>query len=115
MRLSRFACGAATQAKSRRATIHAAFTSLLLRSDCSDRMKRLGGVTMIGTKGPRRSLVHRLGFAAAALLALAAVPGRPAQAMSPVAPGAMPPARPSSDVMTIQMRGPHGGGGGGGF
>jgi hypothetical protein len=67
---------------------------------------------MIGTKNSRRCIVHRLSFAAAALFALAAGSGRPAQAMSP---GAMPAAQSSFDVMTIQMRGPHGGGGGGGY
>src|SRR3954463_10749039 len=75
---------------------------------------------MIGTENPRRNLVHRLSFAAAALFALAAVSGRPAHAMSPVAPGASPAAQSSTDAIRVQMRGGggggfHGGGGGGGF
>src|SRR5262245_52697120 len=73
-----------------------------------------GATTMIGTTDPGRGPIHRLGFAAAALFALATVSGQPAQAMSPVAPGAMPAAKSASNLVTVQMRGGHGGGGGGG-
>src|SRR3569833_799984 len=75
---------------------------------------RLGEVMMIGTENPRRNLVHRLSFAAAALFALTAVSGRPTHAMSPEAPGAIPAAQSTSDAIRVQMRGGgfHGGGGG---
>src|SRR5689334_1213009 len=73
-----------------------------------------GETTMVGTKDPRRSPIRRLGVTAATLFALAAMSERPAQAMSPVAPSAMPAGQSGSDIITVQLHGGRGGGGGGG-
>src|ERR1700754_2579704 len=63
----------------------------------------------ISTPGFVRSLC----LAAAAVFALSAVPIERAAAMSPINPGISPPAQSTNDL-TIQVRGGHGGGGHGG-
>src|SRR5258708_8058819 len=59
-----------------------------------------------------RGAVRRLGFAAAAMLALSTVPQR-AEAFSLINPGAVSTAKLASDGLTTEVRGGHGGGGGG--
>jgi hypothetical protein len=58
--------------------------------------------------------VRGLCLAAAAVFALSAVPIEHAAAMSPINPGIAPPAQSTTDDLTIQVRGGHGGGGHGG-
>jgi hypothetical protein len=58
-------------------------------------------------------LVRGFSLAAAAVLMLAAVPGKPAQAMSLITPSAAPSAKYASEGLMTQVRG--GGGHGGGF
>lgn len=75
---------------------------------------------MLSSVNPIAGLVRGLSLAAAAVLMLAASPGRPAQAMSLITPSAAPSARNVSDDLMTQVHGGHGGGGfhgggGGGF
>jgi hypothetical protein len=65
---------------------------------------------------PKRGLVRCWSLAAAAILMLSTVPDQRAEALSLINPGAAPTARISSDDLTTEVRGGHGGGGhGGGF
>jgi hypothetical protein len=63
---------------------------------------------------PKRGLVRCLGVAAAAMLALSAIAGERAEALSLINPGVAPTAKYASDGLTIEARGGHGGGGHGG-
>jgi hypothetical protein len=67
---------------------------------------------MLKTLDSGRGVVRRLGLAAAAVLALSAVPQR-AEALSLINPGAAPTAKAASGGLTMEVRGGHGGGGGG--
>jgi hypothetical protein len=70
---------------------------------------------MIKIPDARRGIVRSLGFAAAAIFALSAMPSQHAEALSLINPGAMPAARHASERPTTEVRGGHGGGGGGGY
>jgi hypothetical protein len=64
-----------------------------------------------------RGIVRCLGLAAAAMLALSAIPGERAEALSLINPAAAPTAKYASGGPATEIRGGHGGGGhgGGGF
>src|SRR5260370_33007183 len=65
-----------------------------------------------------RGLVRCLGLAATAMLALSAIPGQRAEALSLINPGVVPTAKYASDGLATEVRGGHGGHGGprgGGF
>jgi hypothetical protein len=64
--------------------------------------------------GVVRRLVRSFSLAAAAILALSAVPGQRAEALSLINPGAVPTAKYASEGLTTEVRG-HGGHGGGGY
>lgn len=73
---------------------------------------------MLRILDPRTSPLRLLGLAAMATLMLTAGTPRPAEAMTPINPTALPAAKAASDGMITQVRfgGGHGGGGhGGGF
>ena len=72
---------------------------------------------MMKIPDPKRGLLRCLGVAAAAMLALSAIAGERAEALSLINPGVAPTAKYASDGLTIEARGGHGGGGhgGGGF
>jgi hypothetical protein len=65
-------------------------------------------------RGIVRRLVRSLSLAAAAILALSAVPGQRAEALSLINPGAVPTAKYASEGLTTEVRG-HGGHGHGGY
>ncbi|HEV7634201.1 MAG TPA: hypothetical protein VGO54_02065 [Bradyrhizobium sp.] len=69
---------------------------------------------MLKVPDPGRGFVRRLGFAAAAIFVLSAASSHPAEALSPVNPGAAPAANSVSDELITEVRGGghHGGGGG---
>src|SRR6202790_210714 len=69
---------------------------------------------MMKIPDPKRGLVRCLGVAAAAMLALSAIAGERAEALSLINPGVAPTAKYASDGLTIEARGGHGGGGHGG-
>lgn len=71
---------------------------------------------MMRIPAPRRGFVRGFGLATAAMLVLATATGEPAEALSPINPGAAPAAKQVSDAATTEVRFGHGGGrGGGGF
>jgi hypothetical protein len=73
---------------------------------------------MMKIPDPGRGLVRCLGLAAAAMLVLSAAANQRAEALSLINPSAVPTAKYSSEGLTTEVRGGHGGGGhggGGGF
>src|ERR1700738_3827942 len=71
------------------------------------------GDSSMNMTNPGRGMVRRLGLVAAAMLVLSAASQERAEALSLESPGTMPATKYTTDGLTTQVRGGHGGGHGG--